>query len=80
MSYPQPPIIQKQVEHQPELPILELSRKRCINDLEFESVTFTCRAKNIKEAEQGILFLMRCEEALKQESQSDHLGVSHNAS
>lgn len=79
-AYPQPPIITKQVETQPELPLLELSRRKNISDLEFESITFTCRAKTIKEAEEGILFLMRCEDALKEERRVDRGVESEHAS
>lgn len=73
MTYhPGQPIIQRQAEHQPELPILEISKRRVIQDFETEHVTFTARAKSLQDAKDGILFLIQCEEELKERSRGEN--------
>lgn len=66
-SYPygSPPIINKAPDHQPELPILDLTRRKIVGDMETELVNFHCRARTVAEAKEGILFLMECEQTHK---------------
>jgi len=63
--YNTPPVINKAPDHQPELPILDFTRRKIVGDMETELINFHCRAKTVADAKEGILFLMECDQSLR---------------
>jgi len=64
--YNTPPVINKAPDHQPELPILDFTRRKIVGDMETELINFHCRAKTVKEAQEGILFLIDCDQSMRE--------------